>query len=220
MKQIVLTATMAIAAIGANAQDFKQVLQKTFTAFDTTKDANVKLEQSNKLALIAKKWDNEWAAHYYLAYSKTALAFMEKDNVKKDALLDEADKEIQDAVTILKKENDETYVMEAMIATSRIGVDPMNRWQKYGKIFSDDLQSAKEINPDNPRMYYLQATNKLFTPKAYGGGKKAALPYFEKAEGLYAKETGDDITKPYWGKDHNTMFLAACKKDDDDVAAH
>ena len=205
---------MSLGVMSTNAQDLKTVLQKTFTAFDTTQDQNVKLELCNKFALIAKKWDQEWITHYYLAYGKTALAFMEKDGVKKDALLDEADKEIQDAVSILKKDNDETYVLEAMIATSRIGVDPMNRWQKYGKLFNDDLQSAKEINPNNPRMYYLQATNKLFTPKAYGGGKKAALPYFEKAEGLYAKETSDDITKPYWGKEHNAHFLAECKKED------
>jgi hypothetical protein len=217
MKKMMITGVMALTVMTATAQDFKPVLQKTFTAFDTTHDPNVKIDQANKLGLIAKKWDNEWITHYYVALSKASLAFMEKDGTKKDAILDEADKEIKDAVTLLKKENDETYVLEAMIATRRIGVDPMNRWQKYGKIFHDDLESAKEINPNNPRMYYLEATNKLFTPKAYGGGKKAALPYFEKAEGLYAKETGDDITRPYWGKEHNAMFLAQCKKDDNEV---
>ena len=72
----------------------------------------------------------------------------------------------------------------------------------------------KEINPDNPRMYYLQGTSKFFTPKAFGGGKKAALPYFEKAETLFAKEPGGDITKPYWGKQANTYFLAQCKVED------
>jgi hypothetical protein len=214
MKQTILTGVLAMAIMSAQAQDFKTVLTKTFTIFDTSRDQNVQIEQSNKLTLIAKKWDNEWASHYYVSLSKTILSYREKDAGKKDAYLDEAEKEKADAVSILKKENDETYVLSAMIANARMGVDPMNRWQKYGKIFSDNLQSAKELNPDNPRMYYLQAVSKLFTPKAYGGGKKIALPYFEKADALYAKEKDDDITKPYWGKEQNTRFLAECKKED------
>ena len=216
MKKMILMGAMALTVAGAKAQDFKVVMEKTFTAFDTTMNQEVRMEQSNKLSLIAKKFDNEWTAHYYAAYSKIFLSYFEKDNAKKDAYLDEADKEKADAVTILKKDNDETYVLSAMIASARMGVDPMNRWQKYGKIFSDNLESAKEVNPDNPRMYYIQATNKFFTPKAYGGGKKAAQPYFEKAEALFAKEKGGDITKPYWGKDKNAYFLAQCKAPDKD----
>jgi hypothetical protein len=216
MKQIILSGAIAMAAISSQAQDFKTVLEKTFTAFDTTWNQPVKIEQSNKLSLIAKKWDNEWVAHYYAAYSKVAVSYQEKDNAKKDAYLDEADKEREDAVSILKKENDETYVLAAMIANARLGVDPMQRWMKYGKIFSENLEAAKDLNPDNPRMYYLQGTSKFFTPKAYGGGKKAAMPYFEKAEGLFAKEKGGDITKPYWGKDHNTYFLNQCRQEDKD----
>lgn len=143
---------------------------------------------------------------------------MEKDATKRDAYLDEAEKEKEDAVSLLKKESDETYVLAAMIANARMAVDPMNRWQKYGQLFSSNLESAKDLNPDNPRMYYLQGTSKLFTPKAYGGGKKTAQPYFEKAETLFVKEAaspaGSDITKPHWGKNHNEMFLAECKKED------
>jgi len=214
MKQIILATAITMGVLSAQAQDLKPVLMKTFMAFDTTKDPAVKTEQSNKLALITKKWDGEWITHYYLSYSKTILAYMEKDATKKDAYLDEADKERTDAVSILKKDNDETLVLGAMIANARMSVDPMNRWQKYGTIFKDDLEAAKEINPSNPRMYYLNGVSKMFTPKAYGGGKKIALPYFEKADGFFAKETGDDITKPFWGKDHNTQFLAQCKQED------
>jgi hypothetical protein len=214
MKHIILTAAVAIAATSAQAQDYKPVLEKTFLAFDTTQDMNTKVEQSNKLALITKKWDNEWVAHYYLAYSRAVLSYMEKDATKRDAYLDDAEKEKEEALSLLKKETDETYVLAAMIANARMAVDPMQRWQKYGKVFSDNLQSAKEVNPDNPRMYYLQGTSKFFTPKAYGGGKKAAQPYFEKAETLFAKEKGDDISKPSWGKRQNTYFLGQTKIED------
>ncbi|MES2701167.1 MAG: hypothetical protein V4649_00920 [Bacteroidota bacterium] len=214
MKRVILTAAVAISAITTQAQDLKPVLTKTFLAFDTTQAFDTKVEQSNKLGLITKKWDGEWVTHYYAAYSKAILSYMEKDTKKRDAYLDDAEKEKEEAVAILKKENDETYVLAAMIANARLAVDPPQRWQKYGKIYSDNLQSAKEINPENPRMYYLQGTSKFFTPKAFGGGKKAAIPYFEKAEALFAKQPGGDITKPYWGKMANTYFLAQCKVED------
>ena len=214
MKKIILMSAIAFAAAGVQAQDFKPALEKTFLAFDTTMNQDMKVEQSNKLSLIAKKWGDTWVTHYYLAYAKVNLTYFEKDAAKKDAYLDEADKEKEEAVTLLKKETDETHVLGAMIANARLGVDPMNRWQKYGKIFTDELESAKEINPDNPRMYYVQGVSKFFTPKQFGGGKKSAQPYFEKAEGLFAKEQGGDITKPYWGKYKNQYFLAQCRQPD------
>lgn len=214
MKKTVLTAAVVITAISTQAQDYKPMLEKTFTAFDTTWNQEAKVEQANKLGLIAKKWPDEWVTHYYLAYAKTQLSYMEKDATKRDAYLDEADKEKEEAVNLLKKENDETYVLEAMIANARMVVDPMQRWQKYGHLFSEGLENAKSVNPDNPRMYYLQGTSKFFTPKAYGGGKMAAMPYFEKADALFAKETTTDIGKPHWGKEKNTYFLAKCKEKD------
>ena len=216
MKKIILAAAALISVVSSQAQDFKSVLQKTFTAFDTTNDEKVKVEQSNKLSLISKKWDKEWLTHYYASMSKAIISYRETDEAKRDAYLDEAEKEHEDAVSILGKENDETYVLAAMIANARLAVKPQARWQKYGKIFSENLESAKDINENNPRMYYLQGISVFYKPKMFGGGKKAALPYFEKADGLYAKETGGDIAKPYWGKEHNAMLLGQCKGDDKD----
>ena len=48
----------------------------------------------------------------------------------------------------------------------------------------------------------------------FGGGKKAALPYLEKADELFAKEGTDDITRPYWGKRTNDYFLQLAKGED------
>jgi hypothetical protein len=214
MKHFIAMGALTLTVMSATAQDFKAPLAKTFWAFDTTMDMNTKVEQSNKLSLVAKKWGNEWVTHYYLAYSKTILSYMEQNAGKRDAYLDEAEKERDEAVSILSKNNDETFVLSAMIANARMAVDPMSRWQKYGQLFKENLESAKDINPNNPRMYYLQGTSKYYTPKAFGGGKKAAQPYFEKAEGLFAKEEGGDIAKPYWGKVQNSYYISQCKIED------
>ena len=219
MKTLIVMSALTLAVVTTQAQEYIQPLTKTWTAFDALPfdgAHDAKLQQANKLELVAKKYDKEWAPHFYVALSKTILSYDERDATKHDAILDDADKEREEAVSLLGKDNDETYVLSAMIANSRMSVDPMNRWQKYGKLFNDNLTSAKELNPNNPRMYYLKAVSTMFTPKAYGGGKKNALPYFEKADGFFATEKGDDITKPYWGKRANTYFLAECKKEDKD----
>lgn len=213
-RYILLTAAAAFIYVNCHGQDYNETLKKTFTAFDTTQDMTKKVEQSNKLTMIAKKWNSEWTSHFYNAYSKAVLSYMEKEEAKRDAYVDEADKELSEAVGILGKDNDETYVMAAMVANARMAVKPQGRWQKYGKIFDENLQKAKAINAENPRIYYLQGTSKFFTPKMFGGGKKAALPYFEKAEGYFAKETDADMSKPYWGKIQNQYFLKESKGED------
>lgn len=217
MKKMLLMGAMTLTVLGAKAQDFKAPLKATWDVFDTTMNQEKKVTLSNKLTLIAKKWPNEWATHFYAGLSKIYVSYdIKGDEAKADALIDEAEKERDEAVALLGKENDETIVYQALIANARLAVNGMQRWQKYGKIFTDKLKEASEKNPENPRIYYLKALSTRFTPKAFGGGKKAALPYFEKAEGYFAKENSNDILKPYWGKIQNTYFLADCKTADKD----
>lgn len=209
MKRFFLAAAAALLAFGAHAQaDFRAVLKSTFDAFDTTfADMAAKQNLGNKLVLIAKKYNDQWAPQFYAAYSLVQLSYFEKDAAKKDALLDEAANYRDDAAHLLGKENSETEVLAAMIANSRIGVDPRNRWQKYGKQFDEHLDKAKELDADNPRIYLERGISKFYTPKMFGGGKKAAMPYFEKAQGLFAKEDNSNIEKPYWGKMTLAYFL-------------
>lgn len=214
MKKAILIIAAVAFYINMHAQEFKKPLEKTFIAFDTTMNAQVKAEQSNKLALIAKKWSDSWSAHYYNAYSKAVLSYFEKEEAKRDAYLDEADAELEQAVTLLGKNNDETYVLAAMLANARMAVNPKARYQKYGKLYEDNLKAAKELNPNNPRMYYLQGTSKFYTPKMWGGGKKVALPYFEKAKELFAKQQEGDITIPTWGKMQNEYYITQCNSTD------
>jgi hypothetical protein len=201
MRKALLAIALAITTLGAQAQsDYKPILQTTFNDFDTTyADMSAKTAIGNKLVLIAKKYPDSWAPQFYAAYSRVQLSYFEQDAAKRDAILDEAEGYLAEAVRILGKENTETEVLAATIANSRIGVNPQNRWQKYGKAFDQHLDKAKEMNADNPRIYLQKGISKFYTPKMFGGGKKAARPYFEKAAELFAKETREDIEKPYWG---------------------
>ena len=216
MKKSLFLAGALAAVITAGAQaDYKPILQLTFVNFDTTyNDPAAKINAGNRLILIAKKYPNEWAPNYYAAYSRVQLSYFEKDEAKRDAYVDEAENYLAEAVRLLGKENDETHVLTAMVANARMGVKPQARWQKYGKLFDEQLDSAKAINPDNPRIYLERGIAKFYTPKMFGGGKKAATPYFEKAKELFAKEKGGDMAKPYWGQTTNNYFLEQIKGDE------
>lgn len=193
-------------------QDFKTVLQQTFNDFDSTTNQKQKATISNRLSMIAAKWGKEWLAHYYLAYSKIILSQDQSlDGDKRDAYLDEADKELSTSVAILGKDNDETLVLAAFIANWRIDISPMTRYMEYGNIFSGHMKQAKALNPNNPRIYYLEGMAWYGMPSFAGGGKDVALPYLTKADALFDKETDTDIAKPYWGKKKNAYYLKLCK---------
>ncbi len=213
MKALFLAAALGFSLAATAQTDYKPVLTATFINFDTSyQDMAVREAAGNKLILIAKKYPQEWAPQYYAAYSRIQLSYTEKDEAKRDAYLDEAEQYLAEAIHILGKENDETHIIAAVIANARMAVKPRERYQKYGKIFDEQLDAAKTINPDNPRIYLERGIAKFYTPKMFGGGRKAAEPYFNKAKDLFAKEPKGDITDPYWGEGANNYFLGLIAK--------
>jgi hypothetical protein len=212
-----LAAALSLSLTAGAQTAYQPVLTATFTNFDTTRqDMSAKEAAGNKLILIAKKFPEEWAPQYYAAYSRIQLSYTEKDAAKRDAYLDEADQYLADAVRLLGKPSDETHVLAGVIANARMAVKPQERFMKYGKIFDDELEAAKSMNVDNPRIYLERGIGKFYTPKMFGGGKKAAEPYFTKAKDLFAKESKDDILKPYWGEGAKNYFLGLVGKGGDE----
>jgi hypothetical protein len=205
-KSIISIFLFTCSVLFANAQTVEEALKTNLTQFHSAADQNGMIASSNRFALIANKWSSDWATHYYAAYAKSIIGAMEKDNTKKIAYFDEAEKHLEAAKSNLKTENDEVYVLTAMLASMRIGIFP-DQWQKYVEIFSTNIQKAKALRAENPRIYYLEGTSKFYTPEAYGGGKKSALPYFQKAAEYFNVETDADIRKPSWGKRQNEDLM-------------
>jgi hypothetical protein len=196
----------------AVVDDFKSILSNTYWAFDSAKSLNEMYALSNRFGLIAGKFVDQWAAQYYASYSLTVLSYIDKDDKKRDTYLDEAEKLSEKAKQLYKSESDELFVLDAMIANARLAVKPSSRYKKFGDIFNSDLEKAKGLQPNNPRIYYLQGTSIFYTPKMFGGGSKKALPYYEKADTLFQVQKQDDIYKPFWGKRQNADMLKKCKE--------
>jgi hypothetical protein len=192
------------------AQSLEESLNKTFMQMDSIKGLSDMMSVSAQFDMIADKWNNEWSANYYAAYGKIIASFIVQDSKKKDLFLDEAEKYFE-KVKSLGNENDETWVLAALITSARISVDGQNRGMQYTGTFNEDIAKAEKINPSNPRIYYLKGTSLFYTPEMYGGGKERAKPEFEKAKELFANESKTSILKPYWGEKQNLDILKQCE---------
>ena len=192
-------------------QQLKEDLKASVDDFEAGKNMNDWFTAANRLGLIANKYSNDWAANYYACYSLTVLSYIEKDGKKRDGYLDQAEVFLDKAFSESKTDNDELFVLKAMYANARLAVQPAMRYKKFGDIFNENIDKAKSLQPNNPRIYYLKGNSVYYTPKMFGGGAKNALPEFEKAATFFKTESKDDIYKPYWGDTQNEQMISKCK---------
>jgi hypothetical protein len=88
----------------------------------------------------------------------------------------------------------------------------MNRGMTYMEVMNQSLDQALELNPDNPRVYYLRATMTFHTPEAYGGGAAKALPLFQAADEKFRIFKPKTAILPNWGKEMNDSELKSVQE--------
>ncbi len=212
MKNSALIILILLVSVFAKAQNASY--QKTMD--DLVKQISETDRQSslqpiiNKMERVAAAEKNEWLPKYWVAYCYGIEQFTKSDAAEKDLILDKADKYLGDAEN-LSVDNDEIMVLKAQLASARLAVDPMSRWQTYGASFSDNLKKATKLNSNNPRIYYLQGTNLFYTPENFGGGKAAAKPLFEQALDKFNNFEAKSSIYPNWGKVESQYFLSQCQ---------
>ncbi len=184
-----------------------QNLQKFGTA-QTIEDWQTLANQFDRIANVEK---TEWLPSYYAAQSTIFMSFQEQDKSKVDAYLDQAQKFLDRAMEI-KQDESEIHVLQGLLYQARIGVDPMARGQKYSMMASSCFEKAKELNAENPRIYYLEGMSVMNTPEMFGGGKKNALPLLQLANEKFEKFAPSTQLSPNWGKENNLEQLSICSK--------
>jgi hypothetical protein len=166
---------------------------------------------ANQLERIAAVEKKEWLPLYWASFCYMMKAYTEEASEKKDLLLEKSEQLIASA-DALSPGNDEIAVLRANIASGRMAVDPMNRWQKYGPISAAFIEKAKAINPENPRLALHVAQGVFYTPEAYGGGKQKALPLIQSAIEKFEKFKPVSDIMPNWGVEAAKYMLAEAKK--------
>ena len=167
---------------------------------------------ANSCQRILNIYRNEWLPYYYGAYAYTNLCFIEKNTEMKDKYCDNAQSLIDSAFKIQLDES-EIYVLQSLLYIARMSINPLINGPVYMLKASNALDEAEKLNPDNPRIYYLKGKTTLYTPKFFGGGEEAALPYFEKASLFFQGFNPESTVHPYWGKGDTERLLKKCKSD-------
>lgn len=158
-------------------------------------------------ARIAESESDKWHPAYYAALCYINMSFVSDDADERDSYLDEAQKYIDKALEIYPDES-ELLVLQGLLYQGRIQVDPAGRGMTYSSKAAMAFNHALQVNPDNPRAYYLMGLNTLHTPESYGGGAEAACSYFKTAAEKFRRDIPENVLSPTWGGERNQKLLA------------
>ncbi|HXB32266.1 MAG TPA: hypothetical protein VNV35_02540 [Puia sp.] len=204
-----LVSCALLTGLSARAQSDKYVaaMQKNLSLFDSSKTIDQYQSLAATFDRIGDAEKTQWLPFYYAALAQT-LAGWNPDLKDKDANSRKINAYLAKAEAIEK--NSETYAVENMSATQQMLVDPQNRWMTNGKDASEALEKGLALDPNNPRLYYLQGMSMFNTPAQFGGGKDKAKPLFEKSVALF-KAAQPKPLYPTWGQKQASDMLAQCQ---------
>jgi hypothetical protein len=212
MKKII-TAIALVATISGYAQSEKYVaaMKKNLVLFDSVKTTAEYQSLSAAFERIGDAEKTQWLPYYYAALALTTPGWTDT-KLDKDANAERI-KALCDKADALAKDNSdksEILSLRNMTATQQMLVDPQSRWGSYGQEADKYLATAKQLNANNPRLYYLEGAGTFGKPEQFGGGKAKAKPMLEKAVALYKAEQPKPLY-PHWGQKQAEDMLAQCQ---------
>ena len=180
----------------------------TIESMDNASGKEDYLKCASQFERIATAEKSKWLPYYYGANSLIIMSFDETDGNEKDLILDRAQLMLDQAFELAPEES-ELFTIQAFLYPSRIMVDPMGRGMLYMEKMFQSLATAKALNPENPRIYFLEGVKMLNMPPSMGGGSEAAKPILEEADTKFKAFQNEDPLWPKWGEEAN---LAELKK--------
>ena len=210
MKTQLLILTITLCAFTSYGQEdaYINTMLATMESMDNATGKEDFLKCASQFERIATAEQSKWLPYYYGANSLIIMSFDETDGNEKDLILDRAQLMLDQAFELEPNES-ELFTLQAFLYPSRIMVDPMARGMLYMEKMFQSLGTAKALNPDNPRIYFLEGVNMLNMPPAMGGGPEVAKPILEEADTKFKAFHNSDPLWPNWGEEAN---LAELKK--------
>lgn len=218
MKRLLVLSLLFSFALQAFSQNEKYVkaMEAKVAGIDTARTPAAMTSLSNDFLRIAETEKTQWLPYYYAALANILHGYYANDpagngNVNLDAIADRSEELINKAIG-LTQENSEIWVVKKMIATLRMTVDPQTRWQTYGAAAAEALNKARQLDPENPRVYLLEGQDKFYTPEQFGGSKTEAQKLFQTSLDKFAAGKQASSISPRWGKASAEYFLGLSKQ--------
>lgn len=195
----------------AQSEKYMKAMQQFVPAVDTTHSPDGLLQLSNTFQRIAEAEKEQWLPYYYAALCQVNWAYMTigetPTTAQVDPVCDKAAASLNKAMS-LTSENSELLCLKKMIASLRMWADPMGRYMTYGAEAAEALKKAKQLDPNNPRIYLLEGQDMFYTPEQYGGSKAKAKELLEEALKKYETHQPASSIHPNWGKPNVQFFLS------------
>lgn len=221
---IVMMLFISLTFINLNSyasEDFVKAMKKA------KKNLKAGLDKSNEQAIIKARAEferilqlkeDQWLVYYYIALADHGLATTgtvtnDAEKIKKYTVA--GIETINKSIDINSEFADAYVLLEAL---------NFNRWQYEQDKMQDIIaasqaadEQAKKLEPNNPRYLLITGIAQYYTPEAFGGGVKVAMPTLEKSIDYFKTRKEKSEIYPDWGNDLalGYMALSLIKRNDD-----
>jgi hypothetical protein len=212
MKTFFLSILLGMSLLSfAQSERYQKAMEQHVPSVDTALSPDALLNLANTFQRIAEAEKDQWLPYYYAALCQVTRAYMIGGETPAASVTDpiaDVASQLLTKAEALSGENSEVYCIKKMIASLRMMPDPMNRYMTYGPIAAQALEQAKKLDPENPRVYMLEAQDKFYTPEQYGGSKAEAKTLFETAKAKMETHKPASSIHPSWGRMTIDYFLS------------
>ena len=190
----------------AQVSNQSKALESAVMQFNQTNNPSSYTQLYLKFEQLYSVDKTNWLIPYYAGMTKSLMCLLKMGD--RDALANEALIWLAKAKSI--EVNDEIYCAESLAYTAKMSVNPALRWFTYEGKIKNSLNMAKKLNPNNPRVYILEANIQQKLPYIFGGGCKAAKPLIQKAELFFNTQNKANSIEPSWGIQSLVKLKKAC----------
>lgn len=210
MKKYILSFALACMSLLSFAQaNYEKIMTEKIAKIEACKTPDDFQVLANDFQRIADKETTKWQPSYYAAFSyiqKGRVLMREGKMDELDAAADQAQKYI-DAATNIENQNSEIHLLQKMVYSLKMMVNPQERYMTFGMKAQDELAKAAKLDPNNPRIMLIKAEDIYFTPEQYGGSKTKGMELFKTALEKFNSFEPKTKLDPNWGKSEAEYFL-------------
>jgi tetratricopeptide (TPR) repeat protein len=189
----IVAAAQPRAQTGNDLASIAARIEKAYLATDTQG-----LKEGRTACLRLLTTDRSPLIRYTVAYAGWRLAFAAGlPAAEQNDLLADAESQVTQAIKADPKFA-EAYGLLSSILGTRIAKNT-DLGMTLGPQSGEAIEKAISLEPDNPRLVFIQAQDRYNTPVEYGGSVKEAEALYRRALQLFDREAADKAW-PNWGR--------------------
>ncbi len=205
MKELIHTCIMSVfffIAVHSQTQ-YESGMEKAFELWQQGEAT----QAANMFARIGHTEEENWLPFYYAAQIQIVESFDMTNPAQKDQQLEGAQELLNKAKSIAGDENVELKVLQAMLHTSYITLDPGTYGMKLSPVITNIYAAAAAEAPDNPRVALSRTEWNMGSARFFGEDPATFCPDLQAALLLFDQQEPADKFAPAWGKNRTEMLI-------------